>query len=318
MGTFGTLPPIFPSSLRADIGFEYLRPVFPGRSVTLIIPGGVNGAFNTLAGSGDVSFDFAFIPKLTAAYQFPDLGLGITSSGEVSSLHGSLTRTVDSAAGSANLTATSTLDIGVANLIEGTLELPLDRYEHFRDTCWQDTVLLGTLGMRYSHVSQQYDANLSSGGNSTTLAAHQDWDGFGLTMSLNVLQPLRHDFFLYGVARGSFMLGTNNRNSTLAVVVVDNSAASTSIKQTENETDFIPVGEFELGLGWGKPLGQRARAMQGVADPTPTGPILWIKAGLVADIWGELGLLTPQDGLQGFSNSPLFLYGFTVMAGLEW
>ena len=90
-----TLPAVFPTGLLLNAGFEYLRPVFPGRSVTLTVPTGINSNFTTLGGSGDVSFGFAFVPKFTADYPFPDLGFGVTASGELTSLSGHLTRTID-------------------------------------------------------------------------------------------------------------------------------------------------------------------------------------------------------------------------------
>jgi hypothetical protein len=316
---FGTLPAVFPSNLRVDVGFEYLRPVFPGRSVTLVIPSGVNADFSTLAGSGNVSYDFGFIPKVTVGYQFPDLGFGVTASGELTSLSGHLNRTIDSAAGTANLTASSTIDLGVANLIEASLPIALGRFPRFQDSCLRDTTVLTTLGLRYTHLAENYNASLDSGGNASTLAAHQDWDGFGLTTSLSFIHPLRHNFFLYGVSRGSFLLGTNNRFSTLSVVVAGNAAASTTTKLTENKTELIPVGEFEVGVAWGKPLAPGpVNALAAAETVPPTGPILWVKAGFVADVWGSLGFLSAPNNIGGFSDSALFLYGFSVMAGVDF
>ncbi len=312
----GALPAVFPAGLRVDIGFLYMRPDFPGRSVKLTVPSGVNGNFSTIAGSGDVSFDFGFIPAIRVDYQFPDLGYGVSASGKLTTLSGSLTRTIDSAAGSANLTASSTISFATANLIEGTLLLPLGRCDCFQDSCLRDTVLLATLGTRYSHLSQDYTASLNSGPNASTLTAHQDWDGFGLTTSLSFLHPLPNYFFLYGVSRGSFMVGKNNRTSTLAVVVSGNAAASTATKVHEDKTEFIPVGEFEFGVAWGKPL---AGPPAGVVREVKTGPVLWLKAGVVADIWGGLGILSAPDNVQGFSGGgSLFLFGFSVLAGVDY
>jgi hypothetical protein len=253
---------------------------------------------------------------VNVAYQFTDLGLGVTASGELSNIVGHLTRSIDAAGGSANLTANATITFANANLLEGSLYLPLGDYGCFEDTCLRDTVLLFTLGTRYSHLSQDYSASLNSGGNGTTLTAHQDWDGFGLTSSLSYLHPLDGNLFLYGVSRGSVLVGTNNRTSTLLVVVPGSSTASTSTKLTDNKTDLIPVGEFEFGMAWGKPLAPRpADAVRGAGQ---TGPHLWIKAGLVANIWGNLGSLSAPDGSQGFSDSRLLLYGFSVQAGVNY
>jgi hypothetical protein len=79
---------------------------------------------------------------------------------------------------------------------------------------------------------------------------------------------------------------------------------------------LISVGEFETGLAWGVPF----------RKPTPGGGnppgILWIRGGLVAQIWGGLGLMNPpvNSTLQGgsFAENPLVLYGFTIQAGLNF
>src|SRR5262249_18774814 len=161
--------------------------------------------------------DFGFMPALRVDYQFPDLGFGLGASGKLTTLSGHLTRTIDSAVGSANLTASSTISYAVADFVEGYWTLPLERYDCFQGTCLQDTILVASTGARYSHLSQDSTASLNSGGNSSTITAHQDWNGFGLTTSLSFLHPLPRNFFLYGVSRGSYMVGTNNRTSNLTV-----------------------------------------------------------------------------------------------------
>src|SRR5262249_24471200 len=51
LGAAPPLPAVFPSNLLLNVGFEFLRPVFPGRSVTLTVPTGVNGNVTSLGGS---------------------------------------------------------------------------------------------------------------------------------------------------------------------------------------------------------------------------------------------------------------------------
>src|SRR5262249_2454846 len=110
-----------------------------------------------------------------------------------------------------------------------------------------------------------------------------------------------------------------NRVSTSSGVVTGNGAASTSTKLTDNKTEFIPVGQFEFGLGWGRPLGRPLLAQERIApEATVTGPVLWLKASVVADVWGGLGLLSSPSTAQGFSDSALVLYGFSVMAGVDF
>jgi hypothetical protein len=311
----GAVPNVFPNNLRVDIGFLYLRPVFPDQSATLTVPTGVNGNFGTVSASGNPSFGFGFIPKFSLGYNFSDLGFGVAASGVLLNLSGQLTRTIDSSAGSANLTSSGTINIAVANLLEGTLPLVLGQLPCFENSCLRDTLIVGSLGARYSFVSQDFIASLNSGGNSSMIAAHQNWYGFGITTSLNFLHPLPRNFFLYGTSRGSFLLGTNHRYSTQSVVVSGNAAASTSAKVLDNKTELIPVGEFEAGVAWGRLLSPRQAATQ---LAVPTGRILWIKTGMVADVWGGLGLLSASNGVNGFANSPLVLWGFSVMAGIQF
>jgi hypothetical protein len=311
-----TLPGIFPCNLSVDIGFEYLRPEFPSRSIALAVPAGVSGSFSILGRTGNVIHDFAFVPKISVDYQFQDLGFGVGASGKLTSLSGHLLRTVDSAAGSANLTAESSVDLAVVNFLEATKFLPLDRFPCCQDTCLQDTVLFATIGMRYSHVRQDFTASLASGANISTVKAHQDYDGFGLTTSLSILHPLPSNFFLYGTSRGSFLIGTNNRDSSYSVVATSIPGASTSAKVTENKTKFIPVGEFEFGLAWGKPLSPRRVQAQAAAGQV--GAVLWLKGGMVFDVWGGLELLAPSDTFHPFTDGSLFLYGFTILGGIDF
>jgi hypothetical protein len=311
------LPAIFPSNLRVNLGFEYLRPEFPGRSVTLAIPAGSPSNFTILAGSGNVSNDFAFAPKIAVDYQFPDLGFGAGASGKLSSFSGHLNRSIDSGAGSATLIVNSTVSFVDANILEATKYVELDRFECFKCTCLQDTVFLFTIGVQYAHTLQDYTANLNSGSNRSALTAHEDFDGFGLTTSFSLLHPLRGDFFIYGVARGSFVVGTNNRNTNITVSISGNTATSPPAL-SENKTQFIPVGEFEVGLAWGKVLGtKRAQALAAAAAPKQA-PLLWIKGGLIADIWGGLGLLSASDSTQSFTDDSMVLWGFSVLAGLDF
>jgi hypothetical protein len=311
-----TLPPIFPGDVEINVGFEYLRPDFPGGRVRVPIPAGVNVNVSTIAGSGDLSYNFAFVPKFTAGYQFADLRFGVTASGELATLSGHLNRTIDSAGGSANLTASSTVNFANANVLEGTVPILLGQCPCFEESCFQDTNLLITLGARYSHLSQDYNASVNSGGNGGTVSAHQDWDGYGITTSLSILQPLPCDFYVYGISRGSFLLGNDNRVSSTTVVTGTTAAASTTTKLTENKTDFIPIGEFEIGVAWGKPLAPHPAAAAGTVPPK--GALLWVKVGLVASVWGNLSVLSAQDSVQGFTDSRFFLWGFSVLAGVQF
>lgn len=306
------LPPLFDKNLRIDIGFEYLQPYFSGRAVTLTVPTSPNGA-GLVAESGNFSHNFAFVPRFDLNYDFPDLGFGAGASAKLIDLSGHLQRSINSTAGSAVLNVQSGVDIVSANLLEGTKEFVLGDWECFQDSCLADCAFVTTLGARYSHVRQDYTASLASGPNTGTLSATQSYNGFGLTSSIGNLCPLVGHFFLYGSARGSVLVGPNNRSTSVTIMAAGSAANSTGAIVTEDKTTFMGVGEFELGIAWSKSLPP--------AQPTTpghTGLLLWFKVGWVGQIWGDLGLLSATDRPQNFSNSSLFLQGFSVLAGVDF
>jgi hypothetical protein len=307
------LPRVFPWHIELQVGFEFLQPEFSGRAVTLTIPAGSPASFPILAGSGNVSEDFNFVPRFGLKFDFPDLGFGVRTSETLMSFSGRLQRTIDSAQGSGTLNANSSLDIANFNLIELSSLFTLERFACLQDTYLADCDLLGSIGARYSHVRQDYTASLTSGSNSTSLDAHQDYDGFGLTLALETLCPLPRNIYLYTVSRGSFLIGTNNRNTHFSANLTSGIGNSAG-KVTENKTDFIPVGEFEVGLAWSTPLWP----LRPSATPDKQYALLWIKSGLLADVWGNLGLLSATDGSNQFSGGSLVLFGFSVLAGIEY
>jgi hypothetical protein len=121
-------------------------------------------------------------------------------------------------------------------------------------------------------------------------------------------------FTLFGSARGSILVGPNDRSSSLSVVTPANPGTTTSRVLTENKTDFIPAGEFEVGLIWGTVL----RTKITPAPVGTTGTLIWARFSLLAEIWGDLGLLPISDPTNRFADGSLFLYGFAVAAGINY
>jgi hypothetical protein len=309
--------PLFGDNLRIDLGFEYLRPQYTNGATTLIVPPNAASAFPVRGTLGDVTHDFAFIPRFGIQYAFPNSsGFGVGASGKLFTLQGDLNRTVTGPTGSGVLNASDAISIGSANVLEGLYRFNLRKYECFQDTALEDLTLVGSLGGRYAYVRQDFTASLTSGANLTSLTATQDFTGFGITASLGSLYLIGDSkrFGLYTLSRGSVLAGRNDRSSTFATVLA--AGGSTSGQATERVTKLLPVGEFEVGISYGLPLKKRAAA--GVALP----PILWFRTGVVAQVWGGMGLPPPpvNASLQGgsFSNTSLFLYGFTVLAGFSY
>ena len=308
---------LFGTDLRVDIGFEYLRPNYTNRATTLVVAPTAPDAFPVRGPLGDVTHDFAFIPRFGIEYVFPNsVGLGVGASGKLFTIQGDLRRTVAGTTGIGVLNAENTLTIGSANVLEGLIRFNLSRLEKCKGTVLEDWMLLGSVGARYAYVRQDFTTSLASGANLATLTATQDFTGFGVTGALGLLCPIDEDrrLALYGLSRGSVLAGRNNRTSTFSTVVVA-PGASSSGQLTERKTTLIPAGEFEVGVSWGLPL----------RTATPSGalpPVLWLRGGFVTQIWGGLGLPDPPLGssLRGgtFRQSSLVLYGFTILAGLSY
>ena len=307
---------LFGDNLRVDLGFEYLRPHYTNRATTLIVPPNAAAAFPVRGALGDLTHDFAFIPRFGIQYSFPNsAGFGVGASGKLFTLQGDLRRTVTGPTGSGVLNAENSVSIGSANVLEGLLRFDLSKLEWCQDTMFENLTLLGSIGGRYAYVRQDFTASLTSGTNLTSLTATQDFTGFGVTGSIGSLYLLgeARRVGIYTISRGSLLAGRNNRTSTFSTVL--DAGGSTSGQATERVTKLLPVGEFEIGLSYGLPLRKRAAA---AALP----PVLWFRTGAVAQVWGGMGLMEPPVNATlrngSFSDSSLVLYGFTVLAGFSY
>src|SRR5262249_28992424 len=156
------------------------------------------------------------------------------------------------------------------------------------DTPLEALSLLTSIGARYAYVHQGFNASLSTGPNLASLTSTQDYNVFGFTAALGGFYPLGNNthLALYGLSRGSLLVGRNNRTSTFATVIRDGSPPSSPGQITESRTLLIPVGEFELGVSWGLPIERPGRR----STPNLT-RYYWFRAGAVAQVWGGLGLL---------------------------
>jgi hypothetical protein len=154
---------------------------------------------------------------------------------------------------------------------------------------------------------------VASGQNLIHQTGSQDFTGFGVTGSLGCLCRFGDcGLAAYGFARGSVMAGTNNRSSTYSIVVPSLVNANSADQITDSRTVLIPVGEFEAGLSWIRPLTKQQ------PTATPYAPLMWFRAGMAAQVWGDLGLLDTPAVQLAASQHALILYGFTVSAGLSY
>jgi hypothetical protein len=303
------VPGVLTGSLEVIIGFSYLRPHWDDETVRLVVPPGVGGVPGGSDG-GDLSHEFAFVPRLGATYTFTDLGFGVGATVDLMNLHGELRRTLETTAGVAVVTAESDVDLAVANLLEVSRPFLLVDHLCVEETCWEDVLVVATIGGRYAYLHQNSAASLLAGGNLSTLSATQNFTGFGLTGSVSTLDRVgESNFFLYSVTRGSLLVGSNDRTSFSSV---EGPLGVTVVAATESKTDLIPVGELEAGIAWSTPVGRVQDAATGRS------PLLWIKVGAVGQLWGDLGLLAASSPADPFAESHLYLYGVTVLVGVEF
>lgn len=305
-------PAVVANPLRVDVGFYYLQPFWDKNSLALTVPNGSNSSAGMIGATGDLTRSFAFVPHLGVDYQFANLGFGLASSADYIALNGSLQRTIATNTGSANLDASNSLYIVTLNLAEITKTEYLG--DVLADTCLghcrflDDTLVTVNLGTRFNAIWQNYNANLSSGPNTAFATGQQNFAGLGLTGGLAFDHPCGEYWSLYSGMRGSVLIGQNDRKSTVSSSPANVTGDSPANTLTENKTDVLPVGEFELGAQMALPLNRRA--------PAANSGIFFLRVGLIGQFWGGAGFLSASQNHVRFSDRDLFLAGFSLSAGL--
>ena len=300
------------SVLSASIGFSYLRPAWGGSGLSLTIPAGATGAAPITAPLGDLTGSFGFVPRLDLQYDSASLGLGAAASIQYISLGGTLERSVATDGGAADLTGTSDLSLLLVNLVEVTTVTPVA--ELFgppgSDPTFASGLIGFSIGTRFASIRQNYHASLRSGDATATADATQSFAGLGLTASIGTDEPITERWGVYTHTRGSILLGQNNRKSSVAATSPV-PGASFNNTLSENKTILVPSGELEAGVRFLTPIRRSA------ADPAD-GPLFSVRVGFVGQIWGNVGYLPASPGHARFDNRPLYLVGFTVLAGFEF
>jgi hypothetical protein len=143
----------------------------------------------------------------------------------------------------------------------------------------------------------------------TTFSASQGNNALvGVTASWQPFCPfydVRHDpggFALIGMARGSLVVGPNKREGNI-VFTPAGGAAGAPVSFTDIKTEWIPIGEFELGIQYRAPGAYRN-------EPTP---LKAFKISAVFQVYGNIGVVSANAPSQ-FSNTDLFLAGGFVQA----
>jgi hypothetical protein len=302
-----------------EIGFDYLRPYWSFRDFTLAVPTANVGSFPLLGDVGHVDDHFALAPHLNYKYDVSDL-FSIKATGAFMNLSGHIERTLTANDGSAGtLSANSSLTIITANLPEISTRFQYEEFfsrgSHLYWSIFDDLVIDLSVGTRYSSIEQNYTGKLNNtvaaGLNETTRYSHQAFRGVGLTTGLNFTLPVHErangdQWNLFTNLRGSILVGDNAKDSTLSVTLAGMPGVSDSISQTK--TEFIPVGEIELGAEWIHEFGDVLRPELGTAQFS-------VRLGLSGQVWGGVGPLSAGSS-QAFRTSNLFLVGAHVMVGI--
>lgn len=301
-----------------EIGFDYIRPLWTTRDFTLAVPDGVGG-FPLLADAGHVDNRFALAPHLNFKYDVSDI-FAIKATGSFMNLSGHLNRTLTPNNGTAGvLTANSSLTIVSANLPEIATRFFYDelmsRRSHLYWSIFDDMTIDLGIGTRYSSVEQNYTGKLTNtlpgGTNQSQRYSYQNFKGVGLTSSLNFTLPFHERpngerWNAFTNVRGSILVGENNKDSSIAVTLAGMPSVADSI--TQSRTEFIPVGELEVGVEWIHFFGD-------ANDANVPRALFSVRMGFTGQVWGNVGPLSAGSA-QGFRTSNLFLVGAHIMVGL--
>lgn len=294
------------------VGFDFLQPSYSNDSFKQLLPGATAALFPGLNLDSTVDHDYGLSPRLDVGLALGDSEYGISAGVNTVNLSGSVRQNTAGMASNDSIDAQSAINILSVNFPEVSRVIPFDIYE---DDQIDDAIFELRVGGRYSAINQLFTAALRQGsGSAVTTSSFQDFRGVGLTAAGNLSLPVTNSFWLYGNTRGSMLLGRNERQANYSVLVVDGAGAPTagtaSSTVTEDKTDIIPVGEFEAGVVWDL-------AEQFSDEGSEAGNMVWFKLGYVAQVWGDVGLVSAGVG-QPFRDGDLFLQGFTCQAGVAY
>jgi hypothetical protein len=282
------------------LGFYFLRPYWAKRDFGISVSGGPDG---TILGDGrDVAHDYSAALVGKIGVTFPNT-MSIAFSGFNLSLDSHLNRSFQSGMTAATLQASNTF-----NLTELTaLEVPFSIQPPpvFQDWLPKDNACKLTVAVQYLQLTQDYHAALVAAMNSTNLNSHQDFTGFGVTVAAATQTRDWHGWSGYANLRGAVLIGTNNRNGNFS------STGLPAVSATETRTDFVPVGELEVGIEW-EPK-RLAYSPTQARPKTASDAVLAFRAGFVGQVIGDAGLPTVTHDQRAFDNGAVFLAGFGAL-----
>jgi hypothetical protein len=169
-------------------------------------------------------------------------------------------------------------------------------------------------GVRYAHLSQNFDARLVShdfGPEIDLLRSGHNFSGAGPTLALEARRPIGNTrFAIYGDVRGSLLFGEASQRVYLLNTFQGPFGPITYSSQVRwNHDTFLPVGEMELGAEYSQLFGGVGNVLRQLHGKPPLSA--FIRTGLVAHSWFGAGSASSDGGNLGF-------LGLEVTAGLDY
>lgn len=182
--------------------------------------------------------------------------------------------------------------------------------ECFQCGCWS---LLGSAGLRYAHLGQDYLASVynQAGTNLGNLSSGHGFNGVGPTVSLGGKRHLGSSpFYFYGTGRGSLLFGKANASSTInGLATGDTGPGQTS---TGGYDAVMPVAEIEMGFGYYRSLQQRYRIFGEVGVVG----MAWFNAGNPSGSYVPPG--SPFISASSPTDGTLGLIGLSARCGVNF
>ena len=172
----------------------------------------------------------------------------------------------------------------------------------FQATCSYQGAMWSHLmgvGVRYTHMSQDYRATLADALTRIDLTSGHNINAAGPSFSLETRRCIGESgFAVYGQAHGAILFGKSNE----AYTAVNNGVAQ---EFTRSHMDVLPVGELEVGAEYQRNVG-RFR--------------VFVQAGLAGQVWWGGGNASNVDplGPSSASNSNFGFLGLALRAGMRY
>jgi len=291
-----------PFCLAGHVGYALMRPYWKNNPA----------AFAAVPGMGrEVEFGLGtqFVPELSIGL------IGTNNLGFRTNWWGFATSDAQFVSGPSILATAAPLGLGLTTGATGSalaawanLRMNVWDLEVTRDYCGDSWAVLVAGGLRYTHINQRYDANLSlPGGAVELLRSGHSFNGVGPTFFARGRRGLGLGLYLYGEGRASLLFGRAIQDATTL------DAGGDVLNGAVTGRMVMPVGEVAGGIGW-------RRDFDGMEVFAETGLVgqVWVEAGNSSRSGGVTTLDVGGVGASSIADHNLGLLGFTMRVGLNY